>query len=109
MPGEESAISVGVWTVSVVLSVVFAGSGLAELEMSRDALTASGQTGIAVHPLPVVRVRAACGLLAAVRLIAPWSTGFARALTPAAGGALMIVMVGAAYAHAGCASRVRSP
>lgn len=88
-----------IWIVSGLLAVVFAGSGLAKLTMSRQRLIDTGQTGIAVYPMPLVRVTAGCELLAAAGLLLPWLTGIAPGLTPLAAGGLMIVMVGAAYAH----------
>ena len=74
----------------------FAGSGAAKSTMSRDRMLATGQTGIAMFPLPVVRFTAVMELLAAVGLIVPWLTGIAEVLTPMAAIGLCIVMVGAA-------------
>lgn len=73
-------MSVGVWTVSVVLSVVLAESALAKLVMSRDALIASGQTEAAVYRMPVDGGLRTAGRGRADR------AGVARALTPAAAG-----------------------
>jgi hypothetical protein len=94
-----SVLSISVWTVSVLLALVFAGSGAAKLTMSRERLIATGQTGIAVFPMPVVRFAAVCELLGAIGLVGPWATGVAPALTPAAAVGLGLVMIGAAYAH----------
>ena len=90
---------VAVWIVSAVLAVVFLGSGAAKLTMSRERLIATGQTGIAIYPMPVVRFTAACELLGAVGVVGPWATGIAPVLTPAAAVGLGLVMIGAAYAH----------
>jgi hypothetical protein len=68
--------------------------------MSRDRLIATGQTGIAPVPMPVVRIVAVCELFAVVGLVGPWLTGTARALTPVAAVGLGIVMMGAAVSHA---------
>jgi uncharacterized membrane protein YphA (DoxX/SURF4 family) len=94
-----------VWILSLALAAVFAGSGVAKLTMSRERLIATGQTGIAVYPMPVVRFTAACEILGAVALVAPWALGVARALTPAAAVGLAVVMVGAAFAH----TKLREP
>lgn len=63
-------------------------------------MIATGQTGIAPVPMPVVRVVAICELFAVVALIVPWVTDTARVLTPAAAVGLGIVMMGAAVSHA---------
>jgi hypothetical protein len=83
-----------------VLAVVFAMSGTAKSTMSRERLLASGQSGIAPFPMPVVRVTAVCEIAAAVGLFAPWLLDVARPLTPAAALGLCLVMAGAAVSHA---------
>lgn len=93
-------MSVVLWAVSAVLAVVFAMSGMAKSTMSRERLLASGQSGIAPFPMPVVRMTAACEVAAAVGLFAPWLLDVARPLTPAAALGLCLVMAGAAVSHA---------
>lgn len=93
------------WIFQATLAVTFLGSGVSKISMSRQRLIDTGQTGIAVYPMPVVRLTAACELLAAVGIILPWVTGIARILTPLAAAGLCIVMIGAAIAHA----RLREP
>ena len=93
------------WTLQGVLALVFLGSGIAKSTMSRERLIATGQTGIALFPMPVVRVTAASELLAAAGLLLPWATGVAPWLTPTAAAGLCVVMVGAAWSH----SRLREP
>ena len=92
-------MNLALWTVQVLLALVFLGSGAAKISMGRDRLIATGQTGIAVYPMPVVRFTAACELLAAVGLVLPWATGVAPVLTPLAAAGLLAVMIGAARAH----------
>jgi uncharacterized membrane protein YphA (DoxX/SURF4 family) len=92
-------MNLALWIAQIVLAVVFAGSGLAKATMSRDRLLASGQTGIALFPMPVVRFTATMEVLAAVGLILPQATGIAEMLTPLAALGLCVVMVGAASAH----------
>ena len=58
------------WILQGRLAVVFLGSGIAKSTMSRERLIATGQTGIALFPMPVVRVTAASELLAAAGLAA---------------------------------------
>jgi hypothetical protein len=98
-------MNVTLWIFQVFLAVVFTGSGLAKGTMSRERLLTTGQTGIALFPMPVVRMTAAAELLAAAGLLLPWATGIARVLTPVAALGLCVVMVGAAYSH----SRLREP
>ncbi|MQA01213.1 MAG: DoxX family protein [Streptosporangiales bacterium] len=93
-------MSVALWLVSGLLAVAFIVSGVAKATMSRDRLLATGQTGIAPFPMPVVRIVACCELLAVVGLFAPWLTGVVPALTPVAALGLVAVMSGAAVSHA---------
>jgi uncharacterized membrane protein YphA (DoxX/SURF4 family) len=88
------------WILTAVLAVVFTISGFAKSTMSRDRLIASGQTGIAPFPMPLVRIVAVCELLAVAGLFVPWLTETARVLTPLAAVGLSIVMIGAATSHA---------
>jgi len=92
-------VDVALWSAQVLLAVLFAGSGVAKSTMSRERLLATGQTGAASFPMPLVRFTAAMELLAAVGLILPWATGIAPALTPLAAVGLCLVMVGAASSH----------
>lgn len=93
-------MDVALWVASAALGVVFTGSGVAKLFLSRERLLATGQTGIAPYPMPLIRVVASCELLAVIGLFAPWLTGTARWLTPTAAIGLIIVMCGAALTHA---------
>ncbi|TCN42869.1 DoxX-like protein [Kribbella orskensis] len=93
-------MNVAAWIVTGLLVGVFTVSGVAKSTMSRDRLIATGQTGIAPFPMPLVRVVALCELLAVVGLLAPWLTDTARFLTPTAAIGLGIVMMGAATSHA---------
>ena len=88
------------WIVTGLLAVVFAVSGVAKSTMSRDRLIATGQTGIAPFPMPLVRAVAFCELLAVAGLILPWASGTARVLTPVAALGLVAIMYGAAVSHA---------
>lgn len=93
-------MNIALWTASIVLAAVFAISGAAKSTMSRERLLATGQSGIAPFPMPVVRVVAVCELVGVVGLVAPWASGTARILTPLAAIGLGIVMWGAAVSHA---------
>ena len=88
-----------VWTIQIALAIVFFASGLAKLTMSRERMLATGQTGAAAFPLPVVRFTATCELLAAVGLILPPLVGTAEPLVGWAAIGLVIVMIGALAMH----------
>jgi uncharacterized membrane protein YphA (DoxX/SURF4 family) len=93
-------MSIALWTVSALLAAVFLGSGLAKSVLSRERMLATGQSGIAPFPMPVVRVTAICEIAGAAGLFAPWLLDVAKVLTPVAALGLCVVMVGAAVSHA---------
>jgi uncharacterized membrane protein YphA (DoxX/SURF4 family) len=88
-----------VWVCQGLLAVLFLASGGAKISMSRERLLATGQTGIAPFPMPLVRLAAASELLGAVGLILPWASGVLPVLTPIAAVGLGAVMIGAAGSH----------
>jgi uncharacterized membrane protein YphA (DoxX/SURF4 family) len=87
----------------ILLAALFLVSGTAKISMSRERLLATGQTGIAPFPMPVIRVTAAAELLVAVCLIMPLITpapsGVLPVLAPLAAVGLAAVMVGVAASH----------
>lgn len=93
-------MNVLLWIFQGILAVIFLSSGISKISLSRRRLIDTGQTGIAVYPMPVVRFTAACEILAAFGVILPWATGIAPVLTPVAAIGLCVVMVGAGIAHA---------
>ncbi|WP_329475718.1 DoxX family protein [Kribbella sp. NBC_01484] len=88
------------WVFSGILAAIFAYSGAVKATMSRSRLIATGQTGIAPFPMPLVRVVAISDIFAVAGLFAPWLTDKACVLTPLAAVGLTIVMIGAAISHA---------
>jgi len=92
-------MNVVLWTLQGLLAAVFAASGLAKISQPKDRLIASGQTGVAPFPLPVIRFTASCELLGAVGILVPRLVGVAEFLTPAAAFGFAIVMVGAIASH----------
>ena len=89
------------WVFSGILAAIFAYSGAVKATMSRARLIATGQTGIAPFPMPLVRVVAICELLRGRRPLRPLARPtHARVLTPLAAVGLTIVMIGAATSHA---------
>lgn len=98
-------MNTALWAAQLMLAAVFAASGAAKLTMTRERLLATGQTGVAMFPMQVVRFTAAMELLAAVGLVAPRLAGIGSVLTPLAAAGLCVVMIGAAWAH----SRLHEP
>jgi uncharacterized membrane protein YphA (DoxX/SURF4 family) len=92
-------VNMALWIAQIMLAVVFGVSGVLKSTWSKDRLIASGQTGVAPFPLPVIRMTAISELLAVVGLIAPGLTGIAPVLTPIAAAGLSIVMIGAITSH----------
>jgi uncharacterized membrane protein YphA (DoxX/SURF4 family) len=88
------------WTLQASLAAVFTASGAAKISQSKERLIASGQTGVAPFPLPVIRVTAFCELLGAIGILVPRLVGVAAFLTPLAAGGFAIVMLGAIGSHA---------
>ncbi len=88
------------WTGQLALAAVFLVSGVAKSTMSRPRLQETGQTGAAAFPLPVIRVTAACELLAVAGLVLPRMVNLAPTLTGWAAVGLALVMVGAMAMHA---------
>ena len=93
-------MNLALWICQIVLAAVFLISGSAKISMSKQRLLDTGQTGVAPFPFPVIRLTAACELLAVVGLVAPRATGVLPVLTAAAAIGLAVVMVGAMISHA---------
>jgi hypothetical protein len=87
------------WTGQGLLAAVFLLSGVLKSTMSRERMLATGQTGAAAIPLPVVRFTAICESLAVIGLIVPPLVGIAPALSGWAAIGLAVVMVGAISMH----------
>ena len=88
------------WVVQGLLAALFALTGAAKAAWSKERLLASGQSGVAPFPLPVLRLTGVCELLAALGLVLPRATGVLPVLTPAAAIGLAVVMLGAMASHA---------
>lgn len=92
-------MNIAVWIVTGVLVATFAWFGSQKATWPKDRLIASGQTGVAPFPLPIIRIVAVSELVACVGLVVPWLTGIAPVLTPIAAICLAVFMVGAAVSH----------
>jgi uncharacterized membrane protein YphA (DoxX/SURF4 family) len=93
-------MDLALWIGQGLLAAIFLVSGGAKISMSKPRLLATGQTGVAPFPLPVIRLVAACELIAVVGLIGPVVTGILPTLTGFAAVGLAVVMVGAIASHA---------
>ncbi len=92
-------MNIALWIAQILLAVTFLASGAVKISQPKKRLIATGQTGVAPFPVPVIRIVAACELLAVPGLILPRLTDIAPVLTPLAAVGLAIVMVGAAISH----------
>lgn len=92
-------MTLALWICQGLLAAVFLVSGGAKVSMSKPRLIASGQTGVAPFPVPVIRFTAACELVATIGLIAPAASGVLPVLTGFAAIGLGVVMVGAIASH----------
>lgn len=93
------------WTLQVLLAIIFAASGLAKISLPKEQLIAIGQTGVALFPEPLIRFTAACELLGALAMLLPRPLAIAPFLTPLAALGFAVIMVAAIIAHA----RLREP
>jgi DoxX-like family len=59
------------WVLQGVLAAVFAVSGALKSTMSKPRLIASGQTGVAPFPVPLIRFTAGCELLGVLGMVLP--------------------------------------
>ena len=88
-------LHITLWTVQILLALVFAVTGLMKVTQPIEALAAS----LAAVPLPLVRLIGVAELLGAAGLILPAATRIAPVLTPLAGLGLTIVMLLASLLH----------
>ena len=92
-------MNIALWIAQGLLAAVFLGSGAMKATQTKQKMIATGQTGVAPFPLPVIRVVAVLEVVAAVGLVLPQLTGIATVLTPLAAVGLIAVMIGAAFSH----------
>ena len=63
-------MNLALWICQGTLAALFLVSGSAKISMSKPRMIATGQTGVAPFPVPVIRFTAACELLGVIGLIA---------------------------------------
>jgi putative oxidoreductase len=88
-------LHITLWTVQILLALVFALTGAMTVTQPIEALPAS----LAGVPLPLVRFIGAAELLGAAGLILPAATRIAPVLTPLSGLGLALVMLLASLVH----------
>ena len=93
-------MDVALWIAQGLLAALFALTGAAKAGWSKERLLASGQSGVAPFPVPVLRLTGTAELLGALGLLLPQATGIVPLLTPAAAAGLGAVMLGAMASHA---------
>lgn len=93
-------MNLALWICQGLLAALFLVSGTAKTSMSKRRLLETGQTGVAPFPLPIIRLTAACELLAVVGLIVPTASDVFPTLTAVAAIGLGVVMIGAMISHA---------
>jgi hypothetical protein len=96
---KEGVMNIALWIAQSLVALVFLGSGLAKLIMSKEKMAATGQTGAASLPLALVRFVACCELFGAVGVVLPIALSKDQFLTKFAAMGLAILMVGAAGIH----------
>jgi len=80
------------WTLQVLLALLFLFAGVAKLMMPADQLTAQGPAWVSAGLLRFVSVMEIVGALG---LVLPGLVGVRRDLTPLAAAGLVIIMIGA--------------
>ena len=88
------------WVLAGLLAAAFAFTGMFKLTQTKEQLKAKGMNWTDLYSANAVKGVGAVEVLAAAGLIAPPLAGIATWLAPLAAVGLVIVMVGAARAHA---------
>jgi uncharacterized membrane protein YphA (DoxX/SURF4 family) len=92
-------MNVALWTVQIVLGLMFAMAGVMKSTQPKDKLEARMPWVKAVS-LPTLRFIGVSELLGGIGLIAPWASHIAPVLTPLAAAGLALIMVLAVGLHA---------
>ncbi|MFF1876861.1 DoxX family protein [Leifsonia sp. NPDC058230] len=87
------------WIVNGLAALVFLAAGIMKLARPREALTAAGMAWAGDFASPSVKLIGLAEALGGLGLVLPLLTGIAAILSPIAGVALAVVMVGAIVVH----------
>jgi hypothetical protein len=88
------------WTLQIVLALIFAGAGAIKLIQPRDKLAKTLGGWVDDFPAPLLKPLGLAELLGAIGLIVPPLVHIAPILTPVAASALILTMIGAMVTHA---------
>lgn len=92
-------MTIALWTVQIVLALIFLGAGGMKLLRSRDALRDTLGDLVDTTPMPAIRALGGAEVAAAIGLVAPQATGILPVLTSAAAAGVVLVMLGAIGFH----------
>ena len=87
------------WIVAGLTALAFLAAGGMKLARSKEQLAASGMAWTEDFSGPVITLIGAAEVLGALGLVLPMLTGVVPVLSPIAGIALAVLMVGAAIVH----------
>lgn len=88
------------WTLQIVLALIFAGVGTIKLIQPRDKLAKTLGGWVDDFPAQLLKPLGLAELLGAIGLIVPPLVHIAPILTPVAASALVVTMTGAMVTHA---------
>lgn len=88
------------WTLQILLAVIFAGAGLVKLIKPTADLSKMLGDWVDDIPAPLIKLLGVAEIAAAVGLILPLLVGVAPALTALAAVGVVLVMIGATVVHA---------
>ncbi len=88
------------WTLQIVLAVVFAGAGAVKLIQPRDQLAKTLGGWVYDVPAWLPKPLGVAEILAAIGLVVPPLVHIAPILTPLAASGLVVTMIGAIVTHA---------
>lgn len=92
-------MNVALWICQIILSVLFAYSGITKSLKSKKELVELGQSAVEDLPLGLVRFIGIVEILGVIGIIFPYLTGIFPILTPLAAVGLGIIMILAAIVH----------
>jgi len=93
-------MSIAVWIVTGIVALVLGGAGASKLARSKEKILENPNMGWANDfNQPTIRLIGIAEVTGAIGLVLPWALNILPILTPIAGYALAVLMVGAAGVH----------
>jgi uncharacterized membrane protein YphA (DoxX/SURF4 family) len=93
-------MNIALWVIAGLLAAAFLAAGTMKLVQPKEKLTSSGMAWAEDFRPGMIKTIGALEVLAAIGLILPAALDIAPVLVPLAAVGLVLVMVGAAIAHA---------